>query len=119
MLYGKVVISNLGEVRYPDMVAEMADFLLRLDAVEWAVAIASYGKYLHVSVRTTDRTANAGEKLRKVLGSRSAGGHDLIAGGRVRIDDGGIGREKVAMRVKERLLKALAIDAATGEHLVG
>lgn len=118
VIYGKVVISDLGDVRYPDMVAEVADFLLRLDAVEWAVAIAVFDKHLHVSVRTTDRNTNAGELLRKVLGSRSAGGHDLIAGGRVRIDEGGIVREKAAVRVKERLLKALGIDATTGEHLV-
>jgi nanoRNase/pAp phosphatase (c-di-AMP/oligoRNAs hydrolase) len=119
VIYGKVVISDLGDVRYPDMVAEVADFLLRLETVEWAVAMAVYGKFLHVSVRTTDRTRNAGELLRKVLGSRSAGGHDLIAGGRVRIEDSGIGREKAAVRVKERLLKVLAIDDTAGEHLVG
>jgi nanoRNase/pAp phosphatase (c-di-AMP/oligoRNAs hydrolase) len=119
VIYGKIVISDLGEVRYPDMVAEVADFLLRLDAVEWAVAMAGYGKFLYVSVRTTDRSGNAGELLRKVLGSRSAGGHDLIAGGRVRIDDGGIGREKAALTVKDRLLKALSIEAAGCEHLVG
>jgi nanoRNase/pAp phosphatase (c-di-AMP/oligoRNAs hydrolase) len=118
-IYGKVVMSDLGEVRYPDMVAEVADFLLRLDAVEWAVAIAGYGKWLYVSMRTTDRNANAGELLRKVLGSRSAGGHDQIAGGRVRIDNGAISREKVALRVKERVLKALRANAESGEHLVG
>ena len=47
-IYGKVVVSDLGEVRYPDMVAEVADFLLRLDAVEWAVALAGYGKWLRL-----------------------------------------------------------------------
>jgi nanoRNase/pAp phosphatase (c-di-AMP/oligoRNAs hydrolase) len=118
VIYGKVVISDLGDVRYPDMVAEVADFLLRLDAVDWAMAIACYNKYLYVSVRTTDRNTNAGELLRKVLGSRSAGGHDLIAGGRVRIEDGGIGREKAAVTVKDRLLKALNIDTTSCEHLV-
>jgi nanoRNase/pAp phosphatase (c-di-AMP/oligoRNAs hydrolase) len=118
VIYGKVVVSDLGDVQYPDMVAEVADFLLRLDAVEWAVAMAVYGKYLHVSVRTTDRATNAGELLRKVLGSRSAGGHDLIAGGRVRIDEGPIRREKAVVRIKERLLKALDIEVTTGEHLV-
>jgi nanoRNase/pAp phosphatase (c-di-AMP/oligoRNAs hydrolase) len=118
VIYGKVVISDLGEVRYPDMVAEVADFLLRLDCVEWAVAMAVYGRYLHVSVRTTDRGTNAGELLRKVLGGRSAGGHDMIAGGRVRIDDGAIRREKAVVRIKERLLKALEIGPTAGEHLV-
>jgi nanoRNase/pAp phosphatase (c-di-AMP/oligoRNAs hydrolase) len=119
VLYDKVVISNLGEVRYPDIVAEVADFLLRLDGVEWVAAMGCYEKNLHVSVRTTDREVNAGELLRQVLGSHSAGGHDMIAGGRIPVDNGGIGLEKAAVRVKERFLKALGVDAATGQHLVG
>ena len=35
-IHGNVVVSVLPEVQYPDMVAEVADFLLRLDEVEWA-----------------------------------------------------------------------------------
>jgi hypothetical protein len=84
VVYDKVVISDLGDVLYPDMVAEVADFLLRLDEVDWALAMGCYKKNLHVSLRTTDRDANAGEILQKVLGSRSAGGHDMIAGGKIR-----------------------------------
>jgi nanoRNase/pAp phosphatase (c-di-AMP/oligoRNAs hydrolase) len=90
VVYDKVVISDLGDVLYPDMVAEVADFLLRLDEVDWALAMGCYKKNLHVSLRTTDREANAGEVLQKVLGSRSAGGHDMIAGGgKIRIDGNG------------------------------
>ena len=37
-------------------------------------------------LRTTDREANAEEIPQKVLGSRSAGGHDMIAGGKIHID---------------------------------
>jgi nanoRNase/pAp phosphatase (c-di-AMP/oligoRNAs hydrolase) len=119
VIYDTVVISNLGELRYPDMVAEVADFLLRLDGVEWSAAMGCYEKNLHVSVRTTDREVNAGELLRKVLGGHSAGGHDMIAGGRIRVDNGSLGTEKAAVWVKERLLKALGVDAASGTHLVG
>ena len=117
-IYDKVVISTLNEVQYPDMVAEVADFLLRLDQVEWAVAMGFYNKYLYVSLRTTMRDINAGEILRKVLGSRSAGGHDMIAGGRVRVEEGGIAAEKIAVKIKDRLLKSLSIEGATGRPLV-
>src|SRR2546427_3778267 len=86
-LYDRVVVSLLGEVQYPDMMAEVADFLLRLDQVEWAAAIGSFGRWLYCSVRTTERDLNAGDLLRGVLGSRSAGGHDMIAGGRIRVGD--------------------------------
>jgi nanoRNase/pAp phosphatase (c-di-AMP/oligoRNAs hydrolase) len=117
-IYGRIVISVLHEVQYPDMVAEVADFLLRLDQVEWAVAMGYYNKHLYVSLRTSLRDINAGETLRKALGSKSAGGHDMIAGGRVRVEEGGIAIEKIAVKIKERLLKALGEKGATAKPLV-
>lgn len=116
-LHGRCVVSTLGEVQYPDMVAEVADFLLRLDKVDWAAAIATYNGCLHCSIRTTDRDANAGELLRRVLGSKSAGGHEMIAGGRIPVGDDPAVREQAAAQVRGRLLAELGIDAP-GEPLV-
>jgi len=118
-LYDKVVVSMLGEVQYPDMVAEVADFLLRLDEVEWAAAIGTFGTCLHCSIRTTDRELNAGELLQRVLGSRSAGGHDMIAGGRLSVGEDPAARERAAAMVRDRLLGALGVDPAVGQPLVG
>jgi nanoRNase/pAp phosphatase (c-di-AMP/oligoRNAs hydrolase) len=117
-LYDKVIVSILGEVQYPDMVAEVADFLLRLDEVEWAAAIGMFNGCLHCSIRTTDREVNAGELLQQVLGSKSAGGHDMIAGGRLHVGDDPAMRAQVAAMVRDRLLAALRVDAASGQPLV-
>lgn len=117
-VYDKAIISDLGDVLYPDMVAEVADFLLRLDDVDWAMAMGSYKKGLYVSLRTTVLDTNAGEILQKVLGSKSAGGHDQIAGGRVRLDGNGLEREKMAVRVKERFLSRLELTGASRQALV-
>jgi nanoRNase/pAp phosphatase (c-di-AMP/oligoRNAs hydrolase) len=117
-LYNKVVISVLEDVQYPDMVAEMADFLLRLDEAEWSMAIGHYQDSLYVSLRTTNRDVNAGEILQKVLGSKSAGGHDMIAGGRIKMTGKGVGLEKAAVRIKDRLLKAVGVDASSARSLV-
>ena len=118
-LYDKAVVSMLGEVQYPDMVAEVADFLLRLDQVEWAAAIGIFGTCLHCSLRTTDRETNAGELLQRVLGSRVAGGHDMIAGGRLQVGEDAAARERASVMVRDRLLVALGIDPAVGQPLVG
>jgi nanoRNase/pAp phosphatase (c-di-AMP/oligoRNAs hydrolase) len=118
VLYNKVVISVLHEVQYPDMVAEVADFLLRLDEAEWATAIGLYKDNLHVSLRTTNRDVNAGEILQKVLGGKSAGGHDMIAGGRIKVSERGVAVEKAIVRIKDRLLKAIGVDASSAEDLV-
>jgi nanoRNase/pAp phosphatase (c-di-AMP/oligoRNAs hydrolase) len=117
-LYETVVVSMLGEVQYPDMVAEVADFLLRLDEVAWAAAIGTFGGYLHCSLRTTDREVNAGDLLQRVLGSKVAGGHDMIAGGRLQIGDDPAALERAAAMVRDRLLAALGVEAVSGQPLV-
>jgi nanoRNase/pAp phosphatase (c-di-AMP/oligoRNAs hydrolase) len=118
-IYGSVVVSVLPAVQYPDMVAEVADFLLRLDEVEWACAIGRFQDYLHVSLRTTDRDANAGDVLQQVLGSRWAGGHDMIAGGRMRVNGAGpTATDAAATQVRERVLAALAMPNVAGRSLV-
>jgi len=120
VIYDRVVISILPEVQYPDMVAEVADFLLRLDAVEWACAIGTFEHNLHVSLRTTERDVNAGDILRQVLGSDQAGGHDMTAGGRIPVDGAGLKVEAAAAAgVRERLLAVLGASAAPALPLVG
>jgi len=120
VVYNHVVISILPEVRYPDMVAEVADFLLRLDEVEWACAIGTFEGNLHVSLRTTERDVNAGDLLRQVLGSDHAGGHDMTAGGHVPIGTAGPTAAAVAVAsVRERLLATLGSSGACSRPLVG
>ena len=110
-IYDRAIVSILGDIRYPDMVAEMADFLLRLEEVEWAAAIGKYEQYLYVSLRTTNRDVNAGDLLQRVLGSEHAGGHDMIAGGRVALPPGA-DWEEAAARVRARLLAAVGMTSA-------
>src|SRR5262249_14224531 len=118
--YGPVVISILPEVQYPDMVAEVADFLLRLDAVEWACAIATFDHNLHVSPRPPERDGNAGDILRRVLGSDQGGGHDMTAGGRIEVNGAGPDAEaQAAAGVRERLLAVLGSSDAPPVPLVG
>jgi nanoRNase/pAp phosphatase (c-di-AMP/oligoRNAs hydrolase) len=113
----KVVVSLLGEVQYPDMVAEVADFLLRLDGAEWSAAIGAYNGCMYCSIRTTDRDTNAGDLLQRVLGAKSAGGHDMIAGGRVPVDADPAERVRAACEVRARLLSALGVDPESGKPL--
>lgn len=79
-VYDGVVISDVGQDARPEMVAEAADLLLRLEDVTWSVCYGEYDGDLFVSVRTDVSTANAGELVREVVdGLGSAGGHDTLA----------------------------------------
>jgi nanoRNase/pAp phosphatase (c-di-AMP/oligoRNAs hydrolase) len=81
---GRVVWADLGLLRVPDMVPEMADFLLRLEGMRWSCVMGDYLDTLYVSIRTSDPDADAGVAIRKaVSGMGSAGGHASMAGGQV------------------------------------
>jgi len=115
-----VVISRLGELEYPDMVAEMADLLLRLETARWAICLGTYGEDLFLSLRTSDGDANAGSFIQKAVGRiGAAGGHGMTAGGRIPLKDWGA---KAAARLEEQLirrfLRALKVPPGPGLRLV-
>lgn len=81
---GGVVCVPAGRLAYPDLVAQLADFFLRVQGVDWVVAMGLHGDDVLISVRADHPQANAGVKVREVVGSRgTAGGHGQMAGGRV------------------------------------
>lgn len=77
----------LDQLPYPDFVAEMADFLLRIKNISWSICIGSYGNLIYISLRTSNVDANASRVIKKVIPKYgTAGGHDMIAGARIKID---------------------------------
>ncbi|MBM4161023.1 MAG: phosphoesterase [Ignavibacteria bacterium] len=82
----EIIISHLGAVENPDLVAQMADFLLTCQGVQWSFCTGRYGDFLHVSLRTTSSRASAGDVLRQIFDHfDQAGGHGRIAGGKVKV----------------------------------
>lgn len=83
-LSGDVVVTDLGQIRVPDIVAEMADFMLRLESAHWSCVMGEYRQTLYVSLRTSDPDSDAGDVMRRVItGMGSGGGHPSMAGGQV------------------------------------
>ncbi|MFP4083034.1 MAG: DHH family phosphoesterase [Candidatus Aminicenantes bacterium] len=77
----------LDQLPYPDFVAEMADFLLRIRKMTWSICLGSYDDLLYISLRTKNTRANASRMIKKIIPSYgTAGGHDMIAGAQVNID---------------------------------
>jgi nanoRNase/pAp phosphatase (c-di-AMP/oligoRNAs hydrolase) len=83
---GDLLISSIGEMSYPDLGAEIADLLLRLQGVKWVVCIGKYEKELILSVRSRSRRIGAGAIARHVVGDLgAAGGHGAMAGGHIQL----------------------------------
>jgi nanoRNase/pAp phosphatase (c-di-AMP/oligoRNAs hydrolase) len=84
----RVIGANLGVVNTPDRVAQMADFLLTLEKMQWSIVTARYLGRLHVSLRANDPGAGAGRLLKRLLGGGNrGGGHGMIAGGSLEIGE--------------------------------
>lgn len=116
-VHGRTVLTDLRRVESPDLVAEIADLLLRLEGADWSACIGRFGEEIVVSLRTTDPEAHAGEVIRSVVaGLGRAGGHGMMAGGRVPLRD--TPYEELADEIEGRLLKALGSDKKPGEPLV-
>jgi nanoRNase/pAp phosphatase (c-di-AMP/oligoRNAs hydrolase) len=83
-IYAEIAVTVLGEVTNPDMVAEFADLIVRVEGIEWALCMGRFEGDLLLSIRTQKVRANAGKMIRSIVGSQgAAGGHDMIAGGKL------------------------------------
>jgi nanoRNase/pAp phosphatase (c-di-AMP/oligoRNAs hydrolase) len=87
ILCDDVALTLLDRMPYPDAVGEAADLLVRLEDVSWAVCVGYSEESVHVSVRSNETDATAGQLLASILPSGSAGGHGMIAGGRTALGD--------------------------------
>jgi len=84
MCWGELVAVNLGGLDFPDLVAEVADLLLPYERAHWVVCVGHHDGVVYISVRTDRENAKAGSLTRRVVGNEgAAGGHGMIAGGRL------------------------------------
>ncbi len=104
--YRNVVMARLGAVDVPELVAEVADLLVRLERITWSLCLAWHDERLVLSIRTTNTRARAGRLIQRLVGRRGrAGGHNMLAGGWV--DGSGLdqrGREKLEEEMMEKFL---------------
>ena len=124
-LYNELVVSWCGTVTQPDIIAEIADFFIRFDQVDWSLAAGVFESQLKLSLRASSLGGRAGETLHAVVnGLGSAGGHDKRAGGAIPLPD--LRPETVETllgTVRHRLLDQLHIDeqprASASERVSG
>ncbi len=88
-VYGKAIISYLGNMHRPDLAAELADLLFRYDNVHAALCSGVYKQNIHFSLRTGLFDQDAGILVQSVIfPPGTAGGHGIMAGGQIPLDGG-------------------------------
>jgi nanoRNase/pAp phosphatase (c-di-AMP/oligoRNAs hydrolase) len=84
MVYGDVVMSDVGHINNADILAEMADLLIRLEGMRWALSVGEYGGDIYFSVRAKRAGVQADRIVRRMVEKiGSAGGHDMVAAGKI------------------------------------
>jgi nanoRNase/pAp phosphatase (c-di-AMP/oligoRNAs hydrolase) len=117
---GPAVITGLGEVENPDMIAEIADLLLRDDETSWALCYGIYQDRMLISLRTSQESPRADRVVRRIVGRKgTGGGHPRYAGGQIPLTQNSppfIARlEKAMLR---RFLAAISATGAKEEKLI-
>ena len=88
VVHRNIIISKLGAIQNPDHVPYIADLLLQLERMTWSFVIGQYQDRLLLSLRTQRITGNAGKLIQKLVHPLGkAGGHDMIAGGKIPCPD--------------------------------
>jgi nanoRNase/pAp phosphatase (c-di-AMP/oligoRNAs hydrolase) len=119
-IYGPLLISWVNEMPQPELAAQIVDFMIRLEDLQWALCAGVFEDKLILSVRTTVPRGRAGEMLRQVVGKMGrAGGHDRRAGGYIILPSTSASAvEQAQGELRRRLLKALHIEEVRGQRLV-
>jgi nanoRNase/pAp phosphatase (c-di-AMP/oligoRNAs hydrolase) len=119
-IYENVLVFNLYEIDHPDIVAEMADFLLRVEGVETVLGMGHYRETEILSLRTLSQSLMAGDVMRQVVdGLGTAGGHFMTAGGQVRPLQGGAAvQRELESTLTRRLLETLGMKPMRGRKLI-
>lgn len=116
-LYEQVVISYIGPMAYPDLAAEMADVLLRIEGCEWVMCLGVYQDELILAIRTRSPQGGAGRLAQALVKEQgAAGGHGVMAGGHIPLQ--GRDPKRLAYRINRAALQYLNISAETEKRLV-
>ncbi len=119
-IYDRLLMSWVNPLPQPEQAAEVVDFMIRFEKVEYAVCGGVFEDSLILSVRSSIENARAGEILRQVVGRLGrAGGHDRRAGGCIPLTSTAPSAiEELQSELRRRFLKALKLEDIRGQRLV-
>lgn len=111
-----LIVCHLGNVVNPDVVSQIADFLLSYKRGKVTFTTGRYRDALHVSLRAKKSLFHAGRVLRQCLGNpEDAGGHGQIAGGSLKLSNPNERTwRREEKRAEDNLARFMKLDRGNG-----
>ncbi|HKJ04902.1 MAG TPA: DHH family phosphoesterase [Geopsychrobacteraceae bacterium] len=119
-IYDYVLVFNLFEIDNPDIVAELADFMLRHEGVMHVMGLGWYDGAEVVSLRTLDPEIRLGQVVQKIFHDMgTSGGHGMTAGGQIRpMSSAKSAQVELEQLLTSRFLDIVGLKPTLGEPLV-
>jgi nanoRNase/pAp phosphatase (c-di-AMP/oligoRNAs hydrolase) len=112
-IYDGIILTYVGPMAYPDLAAELADVLLRLEKSNWVICMGVYADALFVSVRTRNPEGGAEQLVEAIVGPEGpSGGQRMMAGGQIPLR--GRSGDEVAHQLGQRALEYFQMLPETG-----
>jgi nanoRNase/pAp phosphatase (c-di-AMP/oligoRNAs hydrolase) len=117
---GTAIITELGEIDNPDMIAEVADLLLREDETIWTMCTGSWNDKLLISIRTSEESNLAETVIKHIVARKgTGGGHQTYAGGQIPLLKGTKKeREELEKHVERKFFEAIGVEEGQNAPLV-
>lgn len=115
--YDFVIVCPLGRVPYPELPAEIADFLIFKENIDFSLVIGFYGEDIVLSIRSLRPDVNSADLMQKIIkGYGRGGGHGVMAGGK--IPDVPFAKFEYFEKILTgRFLKALSLSSTKAKRL--
>jgi nanoRNase/pAp phosphatase (c-di-AMP/oligoRNAs hydrolase) len=116
-VYANAIVTNLGTIENPDMIAEVADMLLRDDQTDWIMVFGYYKSVMMISLRTYQDGARADRVIHHIVARKgTGGGHSSYAGGQIPLpEDTQKAKKQLEKTVLNRFLKH-AVKTSNTKH---
>ena len=107
----------MGRVPYPELPAEIADFLILREGVDISFVMGHYKRDVFLSIRSLRREKSAADMMRNLVsGLGSGGGHEMMAGGK--IPDVHLSERAVLeVELTKRMLRIFSLESLPGIRL--
>jgi nanoRNase/pAp phosphatase (c-di-AMP/oligoRNAs hydrolase) len=114
------IITDLGDINNPDMIAEVADLLLREDETSWTMCTGTWNDKLLISIRTSEESNLAEKVIRRMVARHgTGGGHLTYAGGQIPLTGKDkVRRGKLIRHMQDRFVEVIGAEAAESSQLV-